>query len=85
MSIARLHEALAFRRTNTFHTAARELSLVGHIKQPIFEAGGTQIGDQDFATGVTLGRSVPAGIHDIDLVGGNLLPLAIFGEDDSAN
>jgi hypothetical protein len=43
-----LHEALAFRRADSFHAAARKLLGIGHIEQPILEACGTQIGDQNF-------------------------------------
>jgi hypothetical protein len=43
-----LDKATAHSRTDAFNASARKLSFVGHVKEPILETGGTQIGNEDF-------------------------------------
>jgi hypothetical protein len=33
---------------DAFNASARKLSFIGHVKEPILETGGTQIGNEDF-------------------------------------
>src|SRR5262249_44460063 len=60
------------------------VDLVFHFNGGAYVDAG-QICDENFAAGITFGRSVPACIHDIDFVGGDFLLLAGFGSDDGAD
>jgi hypothetical protein len=41
-------KATTYSSTDAFNASARKLSFVGHVKEPILETGGTQIGNEDF-------------------------------------
>src|SRR5690606_28058717 len=44
---ANLDKASTASRTNPFHAAARQLALVGHVKQTVLKTGRTEISNED--------------------------------------